>query len=594
MSINKVSSNMRVDDIVDKQIEHYIDRMQRYGFKPCEGLTQGYIESQRIFARVGLIILAIAEAVTQENSKDAVSIDDNILRAVKTLKAYCRLYGMKSVLGDVPEIIQLQSSAKERNNLYAVSFDDCCTKSIAWCVASMIRIYVVAGMYDITDTPGDTSTQAYIDFAKKVLVADYDIHSFNYGAYQRQSKPLYGRKISDDDRLHAGTHGPMDKFVGGTQASPAAARRRPAMIQEVVDALKCTQDTLSELLTPGKYNGEHGVTISVASAYDAAGADTGNADSANSLIMHVSGLCTAVSRIQPDSTYTHKASQYEQNSIFYNIPRNVRGQCIYKYSSRAGGRSTWEIQHKITNQSYMEDVGCGAIGYEALRRMSNVICMCTGGMLATLLDDSGTLIPTTDDDGRGINIEELLLLCIIADDEDNPSNNIIRTSSRGDPLLEDVLTNNLLNMRLVMSRGMPTNDDGDVVPLTDIMFCAIIMPPLYTEPCQIAPFFSRAVNMALNITDSISHAQPGYAEALSEYVEENNTFPQASINLAWMYQHSTTESSPDAKVSYGSEPRPTIGNSITNDDGQTLAPTAYRSIGLTFLKPLADIRRYDA
>ena len=215
-------------------------------------------------------------------------------------------------------------------------------------------------------------------------------------------------------------------------------------------------------------------------------------------------------------------------------------------------------------------------------------------VLATLLDDCGTLIPTTDDDGRGINIEELLLLCIIADDEDNPSNNIIRTSSRGDPLLEDVLTNNLLNMRLVMSRGMPTNDDGDVVPLTDIMFCAIIMPPLYTEPYQIAPFFSRAVNMALNITDSISHAQPGYAEALSEYVEENNTFPQASINLAWMYQHSTTESSPDAKVSYGSEPRPTIGNSITSDDGQLLAPTAYRSIGLTFLKPLADIRRYDA
>lgn len=370
-SISRVSSNMQVDDVVDRQIEHYIDRMKRSGFKPCEGLTQGYIESQRIFARVGLIVLALAEAVTQENSNDTASTSDNILRAVKTLKAYCALFGMRKVLGDVPEILQLQSSAKERNNLYAVSFDDCTSKSIAWCVASLIRIYTVSCMYDIDDTPNDSSTRAFIDFAKKVLVADYDIHSFNYGTYQRSSRPMYARKIPENDRRHPGTHGPMDKFVG----SEAEARQhvaRPAAIQAVVDLLGSTQDTLSELLTPGRYNSEQGVTITIASAYDSA-PPASNTDSANSLAAHVSGLCSAVSRIQPDSTYTHKASQYEQNSIFYNIPRNVRGQCIYKYSSRAGGRSTWEIQHKITNQSYLEDVGCAALGHEALLRMSNVI-----------------------------------------------------------------------------------------------------------------------------------------------------------------------------------------------------------------------------
>lgn len=591
-SISRVSSNMQVDDVVDRQIEHYIDRMKRSGFKPCEGLTQGYIESQRIFARVGLIVLALAEAVTQENSNDTASTSDNILRAVKTLKAYCALFGMRKVLGDVPEILQLQSSAKERNNLYAVSFDDCTSKSIAWCVASLIRIYTVSCMYDIDDTPNDSSTRAFIDFAKKVLVADYDIHSFNYGTYQRSSRPMYARKIPENDRRHPGTHGPMDKFVG----SEAEARQhvaRPAAIQAVVDLLGSTQDTLSELLTPGRYNSEQGVTITIASAYDSA-PPASNTDSANSLAAHVSGLCSAVSRIQPDSTYTHKASQYEQNSIFYNIPRNVRGQCIYKYSSRAGGRSTWEIQHKITNQSYLEDVGCAALGHEALLRMSNVIRVCTGSMLVKLLDESNTLKPTIDDAGRGINIEELLLLCIVRDAEDNPGNSITRTTSRGDPLLEDVLTNSLLNMRLIISMGLPTRArDSEPVSPSDIVFCAILMPPLYIDQSMIAPFFSKAINMALNITDSISHAQPGYAEALSEHIEENSAFPQAELELAWMYQHSTTESSPEATVFRDTEARPTIGNSITVDD-MPLSPAAYRSIGLSFLQPLARIEEHGS
>lgn len=578
------ASNMQVDDAVDRQLEQYIERMLRYGFKPCEGLTQGYLESQRIFSRIGLVLLAIAEAITQEDYDDTASTDDNILRTIKTIRAYTQPYGLRRTLGDVPEVSDLASAAKERNCLYPVSFDDYSTKSIAWCVASLVRTFVVGGLYGVNISKEDdvvTTLGEYVEYAKAVHCADYDIHSFNYGSYARGSKPLYARRINNANRAAAGTIGPMDNFVGGAAANRAA---RPDIVQRVVDQLACTQDTLSELVAPGKLSTDNGVSLLVVSAYDAV-------PDGSQVITHVSALCGAIARIQPDSTYNHKASPYEQNNIFFNAPRNIRGQCIYKYSRGRGSDRVSEVQHKVTNQSYLEDVACGAIGFATLMRRSNIKFIGNGNMLQYALDECGIL--KTD----GVHIDEHLLLSIVkrkyGDGEQAPTTG--RTTSAGKPLLEDVITNSLLSTRISVSRGIPTACDEEAYGPDDMLFCAVLdRPDKLLDESDIdagdfTVFFTKVVGMALSITDSVSHTAPGYIEALMEYILSTASMPQADIDIAYMYQHESAESNPDAVVVADSEPRRTIGNSIVLEDGTRLTPEAYHNIAMSFMKPLADV-----
>lgn len=557
--------SFELEDAVDLQLEALERSINEKGFKPTEGLTQGYVESQRIFSRVAVTILSFVSAIQQENNGDTVSTEDNLMRVSKMLATFSQPWRAQSITGQVEEVERLVASSRVRNGLYSLAYEGHVGKSLVWCVASLVRVLFVADFYGMRTPPFDT-LQEFVDVGKAVLEEDFAALRFNYGKYERDSsRPRFSRPITDEDKAAAGVNGPMDAFVGVQNT-----RRRPVTLQEYVDMVTTTQDTLSAIVPRGKYKNEN-VAVSVASAYDRV---DGEGEPLRPMAPHVLSLRSATAALTPASEYNHN-SPYERARLFFNTPRNVRGPSIFQAGHRVNGKYVSELVTRLTEASYTEDVAAATVGLSFLAlENDSYISMGTGASLSARVNEDGLILPAE------VHVDELVFLSIVRDGGGMAVN---RVSSNGEPLLEDSVTNSLLNCSLRVSLGLPVGDDGDLLSPEAIAFYVCLYPPAYGDGGLVKDFFHKVVLFSLTVNEA------------TERVADDSVFltdTDYRIPLTLFHGHLPDEGMPTAEVSVDSPALRTIGNSLLLPGGRRLVPEAYRNIAINFMQNIGKFQEF--
>lgn len=555
-----LSYDYSVTDTVDIQLEHLEKVLKEKNFKPVEGLTQGYVDCQRVFSRVGIVILSFLLTIDGEFNKDVISTDDNLMRTRKILESYVQNFSASKCVKDM-YVDTLLEEGKIKNAHYSLSFETP-SKSVMWCIASFVRVLFVGSFYNV-DIPLVTSTKQFVSVAKQVFNTDFDYCKFNYGTYLRTNnffnnqQCMFNRPINS--QAHAQqtllTFSPLFAQQKCAQStldgynSVTSVKRCQAM-QSVVDTMQTTQDTYSTFLPAGKYK------QSIASAYD----NISTTDTLqNSYRAVIERLRSDVVKTVPATTPNH-SSQFESSKIFYNVPRNIRGPSIFNKAVFANGQRLSEIVVTKLPQSYTEDVAASVAGYSFLRNRELFVAAGAGHSLQQSIVD-GVLTPIN------IHTDELLFISIVKDEGCAAPNTQRQASSR---MLESVLTSELDKCFLMISKGLP------LASLEHVTFFVSLVPP---QDNNIA-FYLKTTIFALATFADCSGVNP-----------DNLIITPTDFKLPLsIFKTHITEHCAAAIVNAHEKARQTIGCQMTAG-GQRLEKEAYKSIAVNFLRSLANMQQ---
>lgn len=572
--LDKPRPSAILDDAVDVQLDTYSKSLSGKKFKPAEGLTQGYVESQRIFARVATVVLAFSGAIDLELSNNTLSTDDNLLKLNKALETWTRPWRARDLIDACPEIEQLDAGSRIKDGKYSYSYDGYVTKSLIWSVATTARTFFVANFYGVA-TPAISSMADFVALAKSVVAKDYAVMRFNYGKYAPGSQqPRFGHGIEKADRQNGGVHGPMDKFARPRSQQQRQQQEqlnaRPAAVQRVVDVMHVTQDTLSVILPRGQFRDAYSA-LGIASTYTSpAAAALGDGSLAS--VLH--SLQVAAQNTALESRFNHN-TPYDNKALFFNAPRNMRGICLFQVKSA-------DNTDCVTEKSYTEDVASAAVGLAFLMQKSEMFGLVGNGTsLAQSVDWSSLTV-----DGTNIHLDAMVFISIVKDGGDGAQLNRV-SANNGDPLLEDVLTNELLGCSLYVTLGMPPLPGDD--PANLCFFAAFVLPQFATgggDFDDIDTFFEKVLDYAMRAADVVDHmtAEDCGNVCIGEL--------QYRVPLRVLHEHTpVADCITPLVITAGSErtdPRDTVAASIELGGGAELCQTAVRNVMTKFAAPLAE------
>ncbi len=395
------------EDVILKQLNSLRFSLIKYGTKPVEGLTQHYIDTQRVLVFISSIAYAINSVVGDMINNSKPSVDDVLMRMNKILKMLSDPRCTRNICGDSTYINMLVGCAKN-NKGKTTSYEGEFSKSCLWAFASTIRIFAAASALGANFPIGDLylydeeeagiqeiALNAFGNFAFSVLELDYKCSEYNYGSYAtgfaNNGEPLYERPINNNEAIilnQPTTRNTIDRFF-----APAQPRiRKPECYARIIATTRCTQDALSYFacdIRIGDNVLENDESVEIISSSDCPISVLPNASTLTKQYAcsrnNKQGVLRALiarGECIPRSKAFNPAqvTRYTDEPVFFNVPRMVRGCSLFYNESQC------LLYHTLNNKSVFGDVIDSVVGLRCFMRRGNAGSMGNGAAYARYLD----------------------------------------------------------------------------------------------------------------------------------------------------------------------------------------------------------------